>query len=510
MRLGRFQRAAITSARTFEATFEARLETAQATAGLRVVVVFFQPIERQRRYQGSRQHVRGQHRKDHRFGQRREKVFGDAAEKEDRHKDDTDRQRRNQRRHGDLMRAFQDRVVDLLAFLQMRVDVFDGHGCIVDEDADRQRQTTERHDVDGFAQRRERDDRGENRQRNRYRDDQGGAPGAEKQQDHQARQRCGDDAFADHAGYCRTHEQRLVGDRLDLQVFRNGGANARQHVAQRVDDIEGGGIADFQDGHQHRTLPVHPHDIGLRRRAVVHVCHVADIGGDAVDGMDRRVVEIADLLRTAVEPHAVFDIADFFGAGGQNQILRANGRHHIAGRQPVRQQCLRVQIHLDLTLLATIRVGRGSAAHRRDKGTHDLVGVIEDGGFGKLFRRQRKLQNGHGGSVVDDDQRRRGALRHGFDRRLRHGGDLRDGHVHVDVRLKKHLHQTDAVERLGLGVLDVVHGSRERTLETGDDAVVHVIGGQAGVLPHDRHHRDIDVRENIGRGTQDCQGPENQ
>ena len=61
------------------------------------------------------------------------------------------------------MRAFQNGVVDLLALLQMRIDIFDRDGGIVDQDTDGQRQTTQRHDVDRFAQGRERDDRGEYR-----------------------------------------------------------------------------------------------------------------------------------------------------------------------------------------------------------------------------------------------------------------------------------------------------------------------------------------------------------
>ncbi len=57
------------------------------------------------------------------------------------------------------MSAFHDRVVDLLAFLQMRIDVLDSHRGIVDQDADRQRKTAQRHDVDRFAHRGQRDDR---------------------------------------------------------------------------------------------------------------------------------------------------------------------------------------------------------------------------------------------------------------------------------------------------------------------------------------------------------------
>ncbi len=45
----------------------------------------------------------------------------------------------------------ENRRLDLLALLEMLVDVLDRHGRIVHQDADRQRKPAERHDVDGLA-----------------------------------------------------------------------------------------------------------------------------------------------------------------------------------------------------------------------------------------------------------------------------------------------------------------------------------------------------------------------
>ena len=47
----------------------------------------------------------------------------------------------------------EDRLLDVLALLEMAVDVLDGDGRVVDEDADRERETAERHEVDRLAQR---------------------------------------------------------------------------------------------------------------------------------------------------------------------------------------------------------------------------------------------------------------------------------------------------------------------------------------------------------------------
>ena len=121
-------------------------------------------------------------------------------------------ERRDQRRQGDLLRAVQDRRLDLLALLQVAVDVLDRHRRIIDQDADRQRQAAQRHDVDGLAERRQAGDRGQDRQRDRERDDQRAAPAAQEQQDHQPGQGRGDDRLAHHAADGRAHEQRLIAD----------------------------------------------------------------------------------------------------------------------------------------------------------------------------------------------------------------------------------------------------------------------------------------------------------
>ena len=64
----------------------------------------------------------------------------------------------------DLRGAVHDRGLHFLAVLQMPVDVFDRHRSVVDQDADREREPAERHDVQRLAHRRQRDDGAENRQ----------------------------------------------------------------------------------------------------------------------------------------------------------------------------------------------------------------------------------------------------------------------------------------------------------------------------------------------------------
>ena len=92
---------------------------------------------------------------------------------------------------------------------------------------------------------------------------------------------------------------------------------------------------------------------------------------------------------------------------------------------------------------------------------------------------------------------------------LRDGGDLRDSVADVDVGLEEDLDDADAVQRLRLDVLDVVDGGGQRPLALVDDAVGHLFGREAGVLPDDGDDRDVDVREDVGRRVEDSDGAEN-
>ena len=212
----------------FKAALERALESRGDIPGLRLrgmMPVHLQQVHRERRDQGSRENVGREHREHHRFGQRNEQIARHAGQEEHRDEHDADAQRGNQRRQRDLRRAVQDAGVQILALIEIAIDVLDGDRGVVHQDADRQRQAAQRHDVDGFAQRAQHADGAQNRKRNGNRDDQRAAPAPEKQQDHDGGQAGGDDGLANHAADGRAHEQRLIGDGLDLQRRRKRGGD---------------------------------------------------------------------------------------------------------------------------------------------------------------------------------------------------------------------------------------------------------------------------------------------
>ncbi len=64
-----------------------------------------------------------------------------------------------------------------------------------------------------------------------------------------------------------------------------------------LDDGQRRALADLVDRHQHAAHAVLAHDVGLRRKAIAHMRHVAHVNRRAVDRLDRQVVQLGDRAR---------------------------------------------------------------------------------------------------------------------------------------------------------------------------------------------------------------------
>ena len=98
----------------------------------------------------------------------------------------------------------------------MAMDVLNCDRRFVHENADRQRQSAERHDVQCVAHCAEQTERSEHAERNRNRHDQRAAPIAKKQKDECRCQRRGDQSFAHDAVQRGFNEERLIGKQINL------------------------------------------------------------------------------------------------------------------------------------------------------------------------------------------------------------------------------------------------------------------------------------------------------
>ena len=241
-----------------------------------------------------------------------------------------DGERGDERRHGDSGRAVQGRFRKRHAFLgEKPVRVLDGHRRIVDQNADGESEAAERHGVERVAEEVERDERGQDRQRNGDHDHDGRAPGAEEQQDHQRGQRGGDNTLAHHARHRRFDEHRLVEQLADLEAWRRRGASNLQHGAHPVDDIEGRSVAVLDDAEQNGALAILADDVLLHRRAVANLADVLDEDRRAVGELDGNIVELVDRARRGVGAHGVLRVGDLHLARRQRQVLRIDRVHHV-------------------------------------------------------------------------------------------------------------------------------------------------------------------------------------
>ena len=159
-----------------------------------------------RRDQRPRKQVRGQHGKYHRFGHRNKQVSRHAGQKKHWNKHDADGQGRHERRNCDLLRTVENRLLNLLALSDVSIDVLDLHRGVIHQYADRQGQTSQRHDVDGLAQRAEHDEGCEDREWDRDRNNNSAPPISEEDQDHEPGQAGSKNRFLKHPVYGSTYK----------------------------------------------------------------------------------------------------------------------------------------------------------------------------------------------------------------------------------------------------------------------------------------------------------------
>ena len=93
-----------------------------------------------RGHHGAREEVAGEHREHDGERERHEEIPGDAANEDDRHEDDADAQRRDERGRGDLLCAVENGAGDRLPHGEVAVRVLDLDGRVVHQDADGERQ----------------------------------------------------------------------------------------------------------------------------------------------------------------------------------------------------------------------------------------------------------------------------------------------------------------------------------------------------------------------------------
>ena len=333
-------------------------------------------------------------------------------------------------------------------------------------------------------------------------DDDRRAPAAEEQKDHQADQRGGEHGLAQHAEDRGFDEDRLIADRVQIEARRQALLDPRQQRFDPVDDVERRSGAGLEDRHQHRARSVDADQVGLRRRAVMHIGDVVQVDDRAVDLLHRQVVDPVEQHGAGVERDVPVELADLGVAGRQDQVLRRDGVDHVFGRDVVRLHGLLVEIDLRLKNFAAIGRGHRGAGDGGKLRPDEILPEIEQLHLRQLLARQSQLQDRHGGGVVAQHVRRRNARWQELEHRLRSRRHLRQRGADIDVFLKEDFDDAVAVERLRLDMLDVADLRGQGALVVVDDAPGHIVRQEPVIGPHHADDRNIDVGKDVGRRPQ--------
>ena len=233
--------------------------------------------------------------------------------------------------------------------------------------------------------------------------------------------------------------------------------------------------------------------------AFLHLRHVFDEHHRPVHRSDRQIVQRRNLARRTIRLHHELPVADPRRSRRQNQVLLRDRRRNIRSRKMLGVQQVRVRVHHDLPHLAAVRQRHRRSLHvrqaRPDKADPQVVQV----GLAQPFARKRKLHDRNRRSVELDDVGRVRPRRQHPQNRLHHRRNLRKRQFNLHIRLKVHPDHRHALVRLRLRVFNIVHRRRQRPLADRDDPPLHLRRRQPRIRPHDRHDRDVDVRENVLR-----------
>ena len=244
--------------------------------------------------------------------------------------------------------------------------------------------------------------------------------------------------------------------------------------------------ADLHDGHERGSLSVHHDDIGLRRIAVADVRDIPNVDRIRAHRLDRQIIHFLNGLGARIQVHVVFRGADFYSARGQNQVLISDRGDHVVGRKSLGLERGDIQVHLDLALLASVRVREDGALHGRQLRAQEIRRQVVQLLLGKALSGKCELKNRDGGRVVGQDERRnrsRGILPDGG---LRDGRDLRHRHINAHVGIEKNLDDAEPVQGLRFDVLDVVDRRGQSALEADDKPLGNVLGGKPRISINDR------------------------
>ena len=370
------------------------VEPAEDRVAALVVHARLEQVRAQRRGEAEREEGREQHR--HRDGQRELLVHRAGAARLQRARDEHRRQHQRDRDHraGDLVHRLARGFLRRQAFLgHDPLDVLDHHDRVVDHDADRQHHAEQAELVDREAEHLHAEERAEQRDRDDQRRDQRGAQVLQEQQHHQEHQHHRLGQRLDHLVDRDAHEVGAVVRREPLHALAGSSAAARAMrcftAAATASAFSPGASCTAKPAagwpFHFRSKPCAAPEISTRatsfRRTAAPPGSVRSRICSNCSGVLKRPSAETVAVNICVSRRRL--AADL--AGGELHVLPAHRRQHLAGRQAVGVQLVRIEPDMH-RVLAAEQLGVADAGHARD-----LVEHVGSEQVGQLVAADRRI-----------------------------------------------------------------------------------------------------------------------
>ena len=200
--------------------------------------------------------------------------------------------------------------------------------------------------------------------------------------------------------------------------------------------------------------------------------------------------------------HVVLGLAHFRRPARENEVLGVEGVDDVLRGQVLRLKGRKIDIDRHDPHLPAIRVRHRGAPHGRKTLLYPVQRHVLQLLLREFSARDTVLKDRNGRGIIADDERRGGAGRQEAQGCLPARRELSHGVRDRGAGLEEYLDHAHAVVRGGFNVLDIVDKGGDHALMVVDDARFYFLCGETVVHPDHGHDRDVDLRENVRRRSQ--------
>ena len=337
---------------------------------------------------------------------------------------------------------------------KVRMDVFNANGRFVHQDAHRQGQAAQRHDVDALMRQRKRQHGPHERKRNVDHDNQGAPPIAQKQQNHHPSQQRAQGAFQRQSRNGARHVRRLIKLIADLHIAGDHALEFGKILFHQVHHRERRGVRPFGDGDINRAPPIHQRITSDDVGAIRHLTHVAQEYRGISPGADGNGVEIFDVFHHGIERHHRIIFPNGHVAGRSDGVGGSYRSNDFVWRHVIGAQAVRFQIDDDAAGAPAERRRGRNPRQGREQWPDKVQGRILHFAHRARFAGEDQVADRDAAGIKTHDERRDRAGRHESAGTIDVGHRFGHRSGHLRSRMKLQLDDGRALDGLRFDVLD--------------------------------------------------------